>query len=215
MGHSPQLLERINDVQQNISTWSPTRNGSKKNIITKAKDLSLRCFVRHCDGYFIVSFGCSFVLFDNKFICKSIVKNAYNVNTEIVQMEMFANHLLITANDKFIVRIWDLSKINWKNNGVWISCFRQELLYNLDKNPFVKKKKVKNMITDVCVDADELLANQFRFHSDTVTAIQCLNDHTFVTCDEMHQVVLWKDGYFVSNMYNQAIKSHFNLPSFQ
>merc|ERR1712228_845250 len=218
--HSPQLLERLNDVQQNISSWSKLpsldyhkKDGKKMEIITEAKDLRLRCFVHFDDAYFIVSFSNSFVIFDAKFITKAIVKNAYNDNTEIVQMAMFENSILITANSENIVKLWDLSKIDLKN-GIWLSCFRQELLYNLNKNPFVKKKKSKNMTRDICVDVDDLLVNQFRFHSDEITAIQYLNEHTFVSCDKMHQIVLWKDGYYVSNLYNQRIKQYFNLPCY-
>ena len=70
------------------------------------------------------------------------------------------------------------------------------------------------MASDICVDVGDLFVNQFRFHSDEITAIEKLADHTFVSCDKMNQIILWKDGYYVSHLYNQTIKQHFNLPSY-
>ena len=247
--HFPQLLERINDVEQNISSWSksPKSNStimtknkkSKKNnnsenntkqkreIITEAKDLRLNCFIDfydEChDKYFIVSFSNSFVIFDSKFLVKSIIKNVYNDNTEIIKMTIFGdndNLILITANNKHIIKLWNICKINLKSieTGVWLSCFRQELLYNLDSNDQYhkknKNKNKKNIVNDLCIDYNKLLINKFNFHSDKIIQIKNLNNYTFVTCDKMHQIILWKDAYYVSYLQNKTIKQYYNLPTY-
>jgi len=252
--HFPQILERINDVQQNISSWAkspnvdamysinstPKESASRKKkekhsskeaqsksackpeIITEAKDLRLNCFIdfvdEYDDKYFIVSFSHSFVIFDCKFLVKCMVKNVYGDNSEITAMCMFRNDgkfVLVTANNKHIIKLWNLGKINLHaiETGLWLSCFRQELLYNVDENHRrSSKKNKKNMVSDLCVDCEQLLVNKFSFHSGAITAMQMLNEHTFVSADKMHQIILWKDAYYVSYLHNKTIKQFYNLP---
>ena len=216
----PSLLERINDTA-NANSKSPSiKSSSKKSSSNnkKEEDLRLNCFIDFEDEfngkYFVISFADCFVILDNRFLVKCIVKNVYDGNADITAMSMFGEkgkRMLITVSSKHVIKVWDITGIQLHSirTGLWFSCFRQELLLKVGRS-----KKSSNMASSLCIDPQRILRGRFRVHSAAISMVRALTDYCFVTCDAANQLILWKDAYYVSFKQNAAIRKYFNLPSY-
>lgn len=183
--------------------------------------------------YFIVSFYNSFVIFDKKFLVKVIVKQAHA--HAIIHMIMIENsNVLVTACAvKNEIKFWNISKLELENiTSVWISCFRDVLgvsISQIQNGSRVKYNSImlnnvnneqkemedddgQSLESNECmVDSESLLMTTLVFHSGPITCLTGIDEHCFVSGDELNQIILWKDGFVESFKQNQAIKKHFHM----